>query len=511
MTNKIFKYSGILAVIVFALSSCYKDIGNYSYHEINRVQLGNIDTANGYTVFFNDTLRVNPEVNSSQNVTADDAYTYEWTYRKSTSVTSSDDSLLATTRNLAAKITMPPGSYILMYKVTDKATGVMVHVKTILTVSTEVYEGFMVLSDVNSQSRMDMLSYIQATNTFDQYTDVFSKMNSTVPMNGTPYQVLCMPYVGTNITAQNYGIFVLNTAGTNRVNQETFAWDNTYNIRYLVVGDVPANLVASRLTGITTGAYNYLIYMYGPDKNIYSYSTSAGYAFRYTPLNVYETGGTPFQVSPYVATDGTSAILYNMDKKTFVTVASVSAVTVADVLPAWNFPTGLDLLYMECIYYPEAGIKANTYAVMKDPATQKVYLLNFLMRQPQTYYQEMTATDISLAEHFAASPDHNYIFYSVGGKLYEYDMYLKQSFLMADYGSNVITYLSFPHISNRYGKPNYVSWSKSLLVGSYDLAGPKDSNGKLEIFTISDINAPLVKTNSWTGFGKIVSADYRGR
>ncbi|SEW35032.1 PKD-like family lipoprotein [Chitinophaga arvensicola] len=511
MTNKLFKYTGILAIIILFLSSCYKDIGNYSYHDINNVQLGNIDTANGYTVFFNDTLKVTPDIRSTQNVTAEDAYTYLWSYHKSSSVSTIDDSLLATTRNLAAKVTMPPGNYVLMYKVTDKKTGVMVHMKTTLTVSTEVYEGFMVLSDVNNQSRMDMLSYVKKTNTFNQYTDVFNRVNSTVPMNGTPYQVLCMPYVGSNVAAQNYGIFVLNAAGTNRVNQETFAWNNTYNIRYLVVGNIPSNLVATRLTGITTGAYSYLIYMYGPDKNMYSYSTNAGYAFRYSPVNVYETAGTPFRVSPYVATDGTSSLLYNMDKKTFVTVSNPSAVTVTDAIPALGYPTGLDLLYMECIYYAEAGIKPNTYAVLKDPATQKVYLLNFLMRQAQTYYQEMTATDIGQATNFAASPDHNYIFYSVGGKLYEYDMYLKKSILMADYGNSLITHLSFPHISSRYGKPNYITWSKSLLVGSYDPAGAKDSNGKLELFTISDINAPLVKTNSWTGFGKIVSVGYRDR
>lgn len=511
MTKKICSYSGLLALISFLLSACYKDIGNYDYHPINVVQLGNIDTANGYTAFFNDTLRVNPAITSSENVTADDAYTYEWSYRKSTSVSSTDDSLLATTRNLAVKITMPPGSYTLMYKVTDNKTNVMVHVKTTLTVSTEVYEGFLVLSDVNGRSRMDMLSYIKASSTFNQYTDVFKKMNSTIPMDGAPYQVLCMPYVGTNITPQNYGIFVLNAAGTNRVNQETFAWNDTYNIRYLVVGDIPPNLVAGRITGITTGAYSYQLYMYGPDQNMYSYSTSAGYAFRYSPLNVYVTGGTPFRVSPYVATDGSSAVMYNMDKRNFVSVANASAVTVTDALPALNYPTGLDLLYMECIYYAESGIKPNTYAVLKDPGTGKVFLLNFLMRQPQTYYEEMTGTDIGLATNFAASPDHNYIFYSVGGKLYEYDMYLRQSFLMADYGSRVISSLSFPHIASRYGKANYVAWTKSLLVGSYDPSGPKDSNGTLDIFTVSDINAPLVKTNSWTGFGRIVSVGYRDR
>jgi len=509
--KKILVYSGWLLAAIACLTACYKDQGNYTYQDINRVTIGNFDTLKGYTALFKDTLKVAPNIISTQNVTADDAYTYVWSYHKSSSVSTIDDSLLATTKNLNVPVNIAPGNYILMYKVTDKKSGVMVHIKTTLTISTAVYEGFLVLSDVNSQSRLDMLSYNKTDNTFAQYTDVLKKQSSTVAMNGAPYQVLCMPYVGTNVAAQNYGIFILNAAGTNRVNQETFAWDPTYNIRYLMVGDVPQSFAAQRLTGITTSSYSYLIYMYGPDGNMYSYSTNAGYAFKYTPINIYTPTSAPFKVSPYVATDGTSAVLYNMDKKNFVNVASGSAVTVTDVAANLNYPTGLDLLYMEGIYWAEAGIKPNVYAILKDPATQKIYLLNFLMRQAQTYYQEMTTTDIGQATQFAVSPDHNYVFYNVGGKLYEYDMYLKTSFLMADYGAAQITHLSFPHISARFGKPNYVAWTKSLLVGVYDPAGTPGSNGKLEQFSIPDVNAQIVKTYSWTGFGKIVSVGYRER
>jgi hypothetical protein len=475
------------------------------------VTIANFDTAKGYTALFADTLKVAPTIVSSQNQNADSSYTYEWSYRQAALTSSSADSIMSTDKDLNVLIKMAPGNYTLMYKVTDKRTGVQSHIMTTLTVSTEVYEGFLVLNDVNSQSRLDMLSYNKTNNTFVQYTDVLQKEGSTAPMNGIPYQLLCMPYVGTNITKQNYGIFLLNAAGTNRVNQETFAWDPTYNIRYLMVGQVPQDFVAQSLTGITTSPYSFLIYMYGSDGNVYSYSTSAGYAFKYTPLNVYAPTGVPFKVSPYIATDGSSALMYNMDNKNFVSVASYSSTSVTDAAPALNYPSGLDLLYMECIYYAESGIKPNTYAILRDPATQKCYMLNFLLRQAQTYYQEITGTDFGLATHFAVSPDLGYLFYCVGSKLYEYDLFLKTSILMKDYGAAQISYLSFPRILSRYGKANYVAWTKSLLVGSYDPSGTTGSNGTLEQFTIPPVNGQIVSAYKWTGFGKIVSVGYRER
>jgi len=509
--KKIFLYSILFIIPAVVITSCYKDTGNYSYHAINVVTIGNYDTVKGYTALYKDTLRISPAIISSEDVTDDDAYTYKWWYHKSTSVSTIDDSLLAKTKNLNVPVNIAPGTYILMYEVTDKNTKVLVHVRTTLTVTTEVFEGFMVLSDVNNQSRLDMLSYNKTNSIFTQFTDVLKKQNSTVPMNGTPYQVHCMPYVGTNITQQGYGIFLLNSVGTNRVNQETFGWDPTYNIRYLMAGDVPANFAAKRITGLNVSATNYLYYMVGQDNNVYCYSTQAGYAFRYSPLNVYTPSGITFKVAPYIATNGSIAVMYNTDKKTFVTAAAASSNSVTDVAPALNYPTGLDLLYMECIYYVEAGVVPNTYAILKDPATQKIYLLNFVLAKAQTYYQEITGTDFNLATNYAVSPDHNYVFYSVGGKLYEYDMYLKSSFLMADYGASSISYLSFPHFSSRFNKPNYMSWSKSLLVGVVDAAGTAGSNGKLDQYSIPDVNGQLVKTNSWMGFGKIVSVGYRDR
>lgn len=504
----------IICILItsLALASCYKDIGNYSYHDINKVTFGNFDTIAGYTTFFNDTFKLSPNLLSTQNKTNDSDYTYKWTYRPTSVLSAAADSLLSTSRNLNKLITLAPGSYTLMYKVTDKTTGVEFHVKTTMVVSTAVYEGFLVLNDVSGKSRLDMLSFNKSKSAFTQYTDVLQKQGSTVPMDGQPYQLLCMNYVRTGLVPQNYAIFIATSNTTNRINQETFTWDPTYNIRYLTVGNPPQNFTAQHFTGayINTNSST-TMYMYAGDGNMYCYSTNAGYAFRYEPLNVYSTGGAPFKTTPWVATDGSSAVFYDADGRNFVVAANVSAAFVQKPTVNLNYPTGYDLLWMDCNYYPEAGQVKRTYAVLKDPATGKIYLLRFTLGAAQDYFQEITGTDIATASLFTVSPDYGYLFYSAGGRVYEYDLSLKQSFLMVDKGSAQISYLNFPHIFDRYNNANYVNWTKQLAVGSYDPVGPYGANGTLEQYTIQPVNGQITLGNSWSGFGKIVSLAYRAR
>jgi hypothetical protein len=519
MRKILFPILASLAVLSF--SACYKDIGNYSYHSINEVSFQNIDTIKGYSAYFGDTLTISPTVVSSANDTSENDYTYEWSFRLGVAQTATNplrDSVVSTQRALAVKIALTPGNYTLQYRVTDKKTGVQFHAMTNLLVTTQVYEGFLVMNDVNGAARLDMLSYNSTSNVFTQYTDVLQKMGSTVPMQGQPYQVLCMLYTRSNITTQDYGIFLLTSGSTNRVDQETFAWDPTYNIRYLMVGDVPQTFTAQQLTGQYNGTNSTpTIFMYGSDGNLYSYSTSAGYAFRYAPLNTYTASGTPFKTTPYVATDGNMAVFYDAGNRNFVTVANPSAPVASLVNPTLNYPTGYDLVWMNCNYYPEGGQVKTTYAILKDPATSRYYMLTFVLGAAQSYFQQIMDPNIAGAANFTVSPTFGYLFYNIGSKVYEYDLSLQQTFLMLDKGNAQVSYLSFLHIYDRYGlaqttkNANYFNWSTLLTVGSYDPSGTPGTNGTLEQYTVAPVNGQIVQAAKWTGFGKIVSVGYRSR
>ncbi|MRG44122.1 hypothetical protein GFS24_03305 [Chitinophaga sp. SYP-B3965] len=502
----------LLAFIVF--TSCYKDKGNYDYHVINHWTVENFDSTKGYTVLLGDTLKINPTLKWSNDPNPSDAnYNYAWSFRyRPSSNLPFIDTVIGTDKNLNAKINLLPGNYSLAYRVTDKSNGVTFQTRTNILVSSKNFEGYMVLNDVNGKSRLDMLAYSKGTGLFTQYTDVLKEMNSNLPEQGKPRQVLCMNYVGTNITPLNYGIFLLTETGTNRIHQETFAYEPTMNIRYLMVGNIANDFKADVLTGENPSPTTVMFYMYAKG-NMYAYSTLYGYAFRNDPINVYAAASAPFKVSPYVVTDGTVGVMYNTDKRCFVQAANFNSSFVADVVAARNFPTGLDLVWMERSYN---STSRSVYAVLKDPVTAKYYLLRFPIAGAQTLFKEITAPDFAQATSYAVSPDVNYLFYSVGGKVYEYDFNLgtPTTTLMIDKGNSTITYMGFPHFYNSFVAANantYKLWATYLTVGTYDPAGTPGANGTLECYSVPEISKPLVKTMGWTGLGKIVSVAYRER
>lgn len=516
--NKILIRSLYILGVVALLASCAKDKGNYSYNEINEVTITGFDTQNGYQALFGEVLSITPSLDMSMDENSPaDRYSYEWSLRlpgvQGTNGRPASDSVLSTERNFNKKIELAPGSYVLQYKVTDNTTGMRFQQRANLTVTTDVYEGFLILNNVNNQSRLDMISAKKnAADTLVQYTDVLSMMGSTVPMQGEPYQVNCMLWTRSNIDPLNYGIFILNGAGTNRIHQETFAYTSTLNIRYLMLGDVPANFAAERLNGKFSGTTTpaYLMYAAG---NMYSYSTSAGYIFKYTPVNTYSVNGTPFRVSKYAVTNGSVGLMYDMDARCFVTLSTFSNATVAKVADNFGYPTGYDLLYMERDY------NNVVVAILKDPATGKRYVLRVRLNAVLTpnsgdYFKEITGTDIANATCFAMSPELGYLFYSAGGKVYEYDAALGTSILMVDRGQDEVSYLDFQFFYNALGaraNPSYRVWRNWLIVGSYNPAGPAGNNGTLEFYSVPPVNGQLVRKNSWTGFGKIVSVSYRER
>ncbi len=498
--KKIFTNSLLLGFFIAAFYACDKDLGNYDYHDINEISFESFDTVNGYNVFTGDSLKIYPDLvmTKDQNASEND-YLYEWSIHITESY-NIYDSIISTEKNLKAKILLDPGNYFLQYKVTDKTTGVPFHIRTNLLVSTPVYEGYLVLNNVDGQSRLDMLSYNNTDHIFIQYTDVLEKMGSSLPPQGEPYQIQCIYYTR---FLENYGIYLLTASGSNRLEEETFDWEPTYDIRYQMLGDIPADFRAEKISGTVLYGIFPLLYMYS-DNNIYSHQPMNGHMFKYVPINNYGNISEPFKASPYLATNGNTAVMYDMDNQKFVT-SSYQSVSVEEVPVALNYPTGYDLVYMERNYL------GTVYAILQDPSTSKYYMLRFQIGAEQDYFKEITGTDFANATHYAVSPDLGYLFYSVGGKLYEYDLSLQTSIEMLDKGGEEITYLSFQNFLGRSSNTNYGNWAKLLTVGSYDSSGTSGSNGTLGLYSVPPVNGQIVQTNQWTGFGKIISVSYRER
>jgi hypothetical protein len=177
---------------------------------------------------------------------------------------------------------------------------------------------------------------------------------------------------------------------------------------------------------------------------------------------------------------------------------------------------GMDLAYMEQVFFNNT---AEAWAILKNPTAGTFYLARIAFGRAGTptfalnYYAQITATDFDKAEQFAVNPDYGYLMYSVGSKVYEYDLGLKKSFLMKDYGGKKITVLKFHHFqSNNYITPvtGYQKLSNKLIVATYDPAAPNTS-GIVDLWNVPVLNAALTTYGSISGFAKIQSLTYRER
>jgi len=506
--TKIFSYTLIL-LTGLVLVACKKDLGNYSYKAINDISFSNIDTVNMYEIFLGDTLHIAPVVSGSIDKGLSGEYSYTWKILDAGGRLR-PDSIIATGPTLNLLINLLPNIYSFSFGVTDKVTGVTWLKRVSVTVITPYYEGWLVLSRVKGASRLDFMSYLDNTFTFKK--DVLTKLNSGVPRSAEPTQVL---YNNLRSADPLKGIFFSTALGTSLLDGENYSYSPELTIPgpKFMNGNVPADFrVEKLLYARADNNYNDNILLYsGGD----FYKQSYGFFSYGLPLNTDVATGLRFKAAPYFAGSGdfgAKFVVYDVDDRKFMSFYKQDVVFYSqssDMDSSLHFPTGKDLLYMTDNDVPSTQATNFAYAVLKDPGVNTFYMVRWSFAnnkiQPVNYNEEITATDFALAEHYAISPDLGYLFYNVGGKIYEYDLFLKTSKVVADKGNETISLLVF----DTNNKNN--AWSKFLTVGSYDPGGIAGENGSLTNYQVPPVNGPLVEQQKWSGFGEIVSVSYRYR
>lgn len=495
-------YKSILISFTFALllSACMKDKGNYTYTPINRINIQGIDST--YSIDYGARLRIKPVLTFTKDEQEDTAnYSYSWVKDKAIGYTDTRV-IISNSRNLDTTISLSYGPYAMFYRVTDKRTGVFTDSYFRLNVGAPAYEGWMLLCDMeNGDSRLDMVSHNGDVDTV--YPDILNKVRSAYKTTGTP------AFIATNLSLiggpahGSIAIFIGTSKNAGLLGLDSLDYQPSYDLRNFMQLSTPFTDWAG--SELTLQPYAGLLYS---KKNIYKMDYNA----IKDPVNTQDGGTALFKASKWLgySTSG-QAIIFNEDTKTFLRYPGSGATCLT--LPTgslFDFSTGMDLLYSTFVAYNSGEV----FAVLKNSATGKRYLARFAVAGTQSYFAEITGEGITAAEGFAVSPELGYLFYHVGGKLYEYDPAAKHSILMHDYGNRKISLLKFqPFVSTYTSSANatyYISLSKKLLVASYAQGQPENS-GTLDLYTVPDINAPLQLYKSYSGLGKIAFIAYRER
>ena len=494
------------------LGACYKDKGNYSYHPINTIT---VKLDSNYIATYGEKLSIKPvltlTMDDQANTYDTTKYSYEWSTLDQTALYANQKKILARTRDLDASIVLAPGSnYTLYYRITDKKTGVMADGTARLSVVTSIYEGWLALCEVNGQSRLDMASY--SLGAYKIIPDVLTYTSSDLPRTAKPVSVTYLPQAPLTTTTLAKGIYISTQDGSNRIDPETFKWDLTMNIQTDMLAKVPANFTAD----VFAPGGSDINYMHSTAGNLYYYYRI--YQTYFSSIMNIVTGETdPFPAAPFIATSPNSAsiigaVLYDTKGKRFVRhiAGSTTCSPMPTSMPLFDYKTGMDLAYMEWTPYNGGEVMA----VLHNVEAGKWYLAKFTLAAAinQTYFAEIAATDFDNAENFAVSPDFGYLFYNVGGKVYEYDLGLKQSILMINQ-TKPITRLKFQHFySGAYtaGSSGKQVLYNKLIVASYDGTNTATS-GTLDFYNVPQVNGQLTLFQSLTGFGKVKDLTYRER
>lgn len=505
MKLNIFNRMLIVMMTIALLGSCKKDLGNYSYKELNQVS-NFADFPNEISAVFGKTLTFKPDLKFTQDAGSDESkYSYEWSYIGPNGLGGSRVFTLANTRNLDLKVNLVAGSYPAYYGVTDKATGVKYTKSFTLKVTNEINEGWILMNDVNGKARVDMLS-LNASGNFDLIIDLLATTGSELKLEGKP--VMTYTYnTGLLIGPDkiSYGLYFGTDKFTTKVEPNTFKWTNTMGLTYEMFGAVPTGFYADLIKQAGGNAS----YMIGAE-NAYYYERVQN-IFYSAPINYIATEQKEFKVAPFIASSISSlslATFYDKTNQRFIKYANGSATstTIPDPPAAskkFSFSTGMDLAYMQWVPFNGGEV----FAILKGSGTTRYLARYNPANNAQSYYDVVSGTDFGIAEFYAVSPNLGYIFYAVGGKVYEYDMALKASKLMLDLGTKKVSYLAFHEFRNATKYPT----NNNLMVGSYDPALPAGTEGSLNTYVVPPVNGDLVLDKSFSGFGRIKSLTYRER
>lgn len=142
------KLSPVFIVIMLAFAACKKDNQSFKYDQINDIKI--TDATIAFTVSQLDSLIITPTL--SQTMPEGDSFTYSWKLN-----TATDTTTIAKTRNLRTKVTLSPGIYPVVYKVTSNRNGIYTLKQYTITVNGAYPDGWYVLNSKDGKGKASLI------------------------------------------------------------------------------------------------------------------------------------------------------------------------------------------------------------------------------------------------------------------------------------------------------------------------------------------------------------------
>lgn len=541
-------YIPLLFALTAVLSACVNDDGNYNYTEPAEITIENIPELTEVLAYV-DHIKLQPRFVSSEEgeIKADDPnYTVQYrlghkgmgvmeTDREAGTYKVWEDITPDSGFDIDVPANYSTGAYTLWVTITDNRNKATTSKQFDISVGSTTYEGWLVLCNEGSEerARLDMISKLSTTR-----TEAIHDIAAGLP---TLHHATCVNMFP-QMADPGDRLRLFTREGSYELDNESLECagaDDEFNANNFAF-DPGETIIKEDVFAAST--YDWLQkyrICFGEGGNVYVFAGGSGGAAYSVPVNTLEEGtATSFHVAPYVgyswvrpwATSyAANMLFYDTDNHRFLLYKGGSNFSddgrlqlnvipdpAADESQLFSYTTGKDFVYMQSTRRSNGLV----YAILQDPTTgeRSVYGVNLMADTPlqEIYIPAVDAPDFDKATQFAFDNRFPLLFYSVGAKLYVYNLGTKQSKeLSTGLSSNEeITKLKFNlyhaalYSSLANQSDDFMNQQYRLIVCSYD--GTTDG-GKVTFFDVDGTADNVTKGEQYTGFAKIVDITYRER
>lgn len=525
--NRIFHIISVVS-IVFVLTACADDKGNYDYHDINEVTVEGVPSNDVMTkVAFIDHLTIDPKISSSFGIDDEDNYEYTWIIlpfgKDFNQIDDIDACTFSHSKSIDELVTWSPGDYSVFFKVKDRSNGLTTIRSFKLRVKSTTSEGWLVLCDDGGKPRMDVI--FNVSDKEDLIAHDLWQNNDFNP--GAPKRIIYNYQLNETST-----LLVTDKSTYNLdVTDLHYGEDNELIWRF---GATPEYVRVAASAKSQFSVSNFWIII--DDKGeVYSLDINNNGLFEF-PLNKID-GKTEFKAAPFVGVcynntvqGAPIAYLYDETHKQFLVIRNnsqyPSVTTFNEASPLFSAQTGRDMLWME------STKTGNVYAILKDPETAKVYFYGMEMSGKyvpaaqwwqqgtyeeynyQRYYGEVTGEGIASASAFAFHSQFPYLFYVSGNKVFQFDMGHPEEpaqEVLSLPGETIRTIRFCPMTAWEA----YEEWERQrtyqLVVATVSDGEAEDRCGNVRMYDVPNLMQPLSLVKEYHGLGNIVDITYKER
>lgn len=468
--------------LLFSITGCFRDLGNYDYSEVNEAVIGDRGFTAPYDVRIGiDRLKIDPDISFSQDRDGSGDYSYEWV-AVGQNFHRGERFVIGTERSLDYKVELSAEEYILYLKVRDNATDIVFSRSVGLNVRGLYSVGWLFAGeDESGNGQMDMVSIS---------TDVLFLPSVLKPEDGLALSPISSVWIDNDEYTSDGRLYAGTAEGSYKFDREEFSGSQETSIRYSFAIPPAADMKLSMTDNQKVSDVRQVMIV---DRRAYIVSTDGGMIYNtfsnYDQLNDFNTADR--MICNHTGVQGIRTfIFYDLDSRRFCYIKGLSVnrmLTQGDQDDdAWSWDTrndfdgGLEFVTAFNSFF-SGGQGA---AILKDGASGRHYI--YCMTAPRTgdpvkngrYEVIREATGFADAAGYIITTNHGYMIYAAGNRLYGYD-FRKESPTVTE-----LCTFDAPVTCLKADYETSEKWNDVFYAATYDDEIPR--SGKVYKFRVSD-------------------------